>query len=123
MINTPEYKLANFLDELIKPHIPIRFLLHSTEHFIDSLKQVSYSVKDIMVSFDAVSLFTNVSLPETLKITSNYSYEENRNIPLKEESISKINVHSYTRDIRVQRKTLQTNRWYYYGKPTGPHPS
>ena len=27
MISTPEYKLAKFLDGLIKPHIPDRFLL------------------------------------------------------------------------------------------------
>ena len=59
MINTPEYKLAKFLNGLIKPHIPDRFLLHSTEHFIDSLKDVPYSKKDNMVSFDVISLFTN----------------------------------------------------------------
>ena len=80
MINTPEYKLAKFLDRLIKPHIPDRFLLHSTEHFIDSLKDVPYSKKDSMVSFDVVSLFTNVPLPETIEIIINYLYEENKNI-------------------------------------------
>ena len=77
MINTPEYKLAKFLDGLIKPHIPDKFLLHSTEHFIDSLKDVPYSKKDNMVSFDVVSLFTNVPLPETIEIIINYLYEEN----------------------------------------------
>ena len=80
MINTPEYKLAKFLDGLIKPHIPDRFLLHSTEHFIDSLKDVPYSKKDNMVSFDVISLFTNVPLPETIEIIVNYLYEKNKNI-------------------------------------------
>ena len=54
MINTPEYMLVKFLDGLIKPHIPVRILLHSTEHFIDSLKDVPYSRKDNMFSFDVV---------------------------------------------------------------------
>ena len=80
MINTPEYKLAKFLDVPIKPHIPDRFLLHSTEHFIDSLKDVPYSRKDSMVSFDVVSLFTNVPLPETIEIISIYLYEDTINI-------------------------------------------
>ena len=80
MITTPEYNLAKFLDGLIKPHIPDRFLLHSTEHFIDSLKDVPYSRKDNMVSFDVVSLFTNVPLPEAIDIIINYLYEENKNI-------------------------------------------
>ena len=72
--------MAKFLDGLIKPHILDRFLLHSTEHFIDSLKDVPYSKKDNMVSFDVVSLFTNVPLPETIEIIINYLYEENKNI-------------------------------------------
>ena len=80
MKNTPEYKLAKFLDGLIKPHIPDRFILQSTEHFIDCLKDVPYSKKYNMVSFDVVSLFTNVPLPETIEIIINYLYEENKNI-------------------------------------------
>ena len=45
MMNSPEYKLAIFLDGLIKPYIPDRFLLHLIKHFIDSLKHVPYSKK------------------------------------------------------------------------------
>ena len=49
-----------------------------TEHFIDSLKDIPNSRKDNMASFDVVSLFTNVLLPETIEIISNYLYEENK---------------------------------------------
>ena len=80
IFNILEYKLAKFLDGPIKPYIPDRFLLHSTEHFIDSLRDVPYSNKDNIVSFDVVSLFTNVPLPETIEIIINYLYEENKNI-------------------------------------------
>ena len=91
MINAPEYKLAKFLDGLIKPHIPDIFLLYSTEHFIDSLKDVPYSKKDNMVSFDVVSLFTKVPLPETIEIIINYLYEENKNImPIERKVLRKL---------------------------------
>ena len=60
MTNTPEYKLAKFFDELIKPHIPADFYYIQVNIFVESLKDVPYSRKDKMVSFDVVSLFTNV---------------------------------------------------------------
>ena len=39
MVGTPEYKLAKYLDNLIKPHIPDTYLLKSTDDFIERLKQ------------------------------------------------------------------------------------
>ena len=39
MVGTPEYKLAKYLDNLIKPHIPDTYLLKYTDDFIERLKQ------------------------------------------------------------------------------------
>ena len=39
MVGTPKYKLAKYLDNLIKPHIADTYLLKSTDHFIERLKQ------------------------------------------------------------------------------------
>ena len=39
MVGTPEYKLAKYLDNLIKPLIPNTSLLKSTDDFIGRLKQ------------------------------------------------------------------------------------
>ena len=36
-VGTPKYKLAKYLDNLIKPHIPDTYLLKSTDDFIMSL--------------------------------------------------------------------------------------
>ena len=39
MVETLEYKLAEYLDNLIKPHIPDTYLLYSMENFIKRLKE------------------------------------------------------------------------------------
>ena len=62
MINTPEYKLAKFLDEYIKPNIPISFSCNSTDHFLNNLKCFSLMPNMRVVSFDALSLYTNIPL-------------------------------------------------------------
>ena len=39
MVGTPEYKLAKYLDNLIKPQISDTYLLRSTENFIERLEE------------------------------------------------------------------------------------
>ena len=62
MVGTPEHCLAKFLDNIIKPHIPNQNMLKSTTDFLDKLDQFDVKNGDKMVSFDVVSLFTNVRL-------------------------------------------------------------
>ena len=82
MIGTPEYKLAKFLDSVIKPSIPDKYMLSSTNHFIEKLKQVKAQSHQILVSFDVVSLFTNIPLEETTQIIANYLIDkDNSNAP------------------------------------------
>ena len=74
MIGTPEYELSKFLDNLIKPYIPDKYLLKSTDHFMEKLKQFQFSKNQIMVSFDVVSLFTNFPLSETIELIADRIY-------------------------------------------------
>ena len=61
--------LPKLLDRIIKPYIPNIYLLRSTKHFIDNLKQDLCLKNDTIVSFDVViSLFTNVPRKETIEI-------------------------------------------------------
>ena len=76
MIGTPEYKLAKFLDDLMKPHIPDTYLLKSTQEFTDRLKETPFNNGNLMVSFDAVSLFTNVPLAETIELIIDRMYDD-----------------------------------------------
>ena len=68
MLNTPEYELAKYLDGFIKPNIPSTYMLNSTNDFIDKLNVYPLKGHEKMVSFDVVSLFTNVPLIETIDI-------------------------------------------------------
>ena len=75
MLGTAEYKLAKYLDQIMKPHIPSKYMLSSTWEFLDKLKLFIFKPSDCMISFDVVSLFTNVPLIETIDIISNYVYK------------------------------------------------
>ena len=82
MIGTAEYGLAKFLDGLIKPFIPDKCMVNSTEQFLDRIKAYNFTPNDLMVSFDVVSLFTNVPLSETIDIIANYIYDHKHNLKI-----------------------------------------
>ena len=68
MINTSEYFLAKYLDTFIQPNIPISYSVNSTCQFLESLKRYIFSSESKIISFDVVSLFTNVPLMETIDL-------------------------------------------------------
>ena len=78
MVGTPEYNLAKYLDQLIKPYIPDMYLLWSTDNFIERLKQFSINSHNTVVSFDVVSLFTNVPLAETIELIIDRLYSKDK---------------------------------------------
>ena len=69
MVNTPEYALAKFLDNMIRPYLPLTHMLKSIDHFIKELKEFNPNNQNTMVSFGVVSLFTNVPLVDTIDTT------------------------------------------------------
>ena len=89
MVDIPEYNLAKYLDDIIKPYSPDTHLLRSAEDFFERLQQFPCNDKCVLVSFDVVSLLTNVPLSETidLPVITNclYANENADNIPLPKE--------------------------------------
>jgi len=66
---------------MIKSYLPQNRMLKSTEHFMEKLKESKHNSKHNMVSFDVVSLFTNVPLTETIDIIIiSHLYDENNDI-------------------------------------------
>ena len=76
MINSAEYNLAKWLDSYIKPNIPNKYSVASTSEFLEILKETTFDPSDKIVSFDVVSLFTNIPLGETIEIIVNALYAE-----------------------------------------------
>ena len=79
MIDSPEYELAKFMDSLIKPLVPNKYMLNSTDDFLMKLNNSNISSNDKLVSFDVVSLFTNIPLNETINIIADYVYPKTIN--------------------------------------------
>ena len=92
MVNTPEYALAKFLDNMIKPYLPLTRILKSTDHFTEELNEFSPNSQNTMVSFDVVSLFTNVPLVVLIVIIIDRLYDEHNNnsIPILKDIFRKL---------------------------------
>ena len=80
MVDSPEYKLAKFLDTVIKPYISDKYMLRSSYEFLEKLQEVNLNSNQVMVSFDVKSLFTNVPLQEAIDLISGKIYENNSDV-------------------------------------------
>ena len=66
MINIPTYKLAKFIDTIIKSHIPKTHCVENNRELKKKHKEGHYCI-----SFDVVSLITDVPLNGTIEMIFN----------------------------------------------------
>jgi hypothetical protein len=67
-IGSPTYNIAKYLTTLLKPHIgKTSSYIKDSTHFIEKIKDLQLERDDLLVSFDVVSLFTNVPIKEVLQ--------------------------------------------------------
>jgi predicted GIY-YIG superfamily endonuclease len=77
-IGTYNYNLAKYLDEILKPLISDKsFIIKDTFDFVNRISKLIVKDGEIMVSFDIVSLFTNIPTLETIEIILNRAYTDN----------------------------------------------
>ena len=86
MINTSEYNLAKYMDSIIKPGIPSTFSITSNSEFLQRLKNINQKSDDYCISFDIVSLFTNIPLDETISTIAETLYSKANTPPMPRES-------------------------------------
>jgi len=108
--------------KLIKPHIPDTFLLKSTSMFVDMLNGFDFDDGDKLVSFDVVSLFTNVPLAETIKIITSYVYSPtNKDVPPYSKTVFKNMLELATAGVFAYKDKLYKQKdGVTMGSPLGP---
>ena len=75
-IGTATYKLSKYLAGLLAPLGKSKYTVSSTEEFINRVKAMKPRSNQRMISFDVVSLFTNVPLERTIDIILRKIYDE-----------------------------------------------
>ncbi|MEL6805942.1 MAG: hypothetical protein AAFO91_19435, partial [Bacteroidota bacterium] len=65
-INTPEYNLAKWLEQHLKPFVDDQHTVASSSEFVNQLHTLRPADTDVCVSFDIKSLYTNVPLEEVI---------------------------------------------------------
>ena len=60
MINTPTYKVAKFIDTMIKPYIPKTPCVENNLELKKTRNQYEHKEGDYCISFGVVPLFTNI---------------------------------------------------------------
>ena len=78
-IGTFNYNLAHFLCDLLSPLVPNDYSCKDTFSFVSQIKNANLS-KKFLVSYDVTSLFTNISLQETIDIAINLIFNHNSNL-------------------------------------------
>ena len=76
-IRKSTYELTKYLAHILKPLGQSQYTIKSSKLFIKRLKKQKIPPGYQLVSFDVVSLFTNVSLKETINMLIKRIYDKN----------------------------------------------
>ena len=88
-IGTFNYNLARFLCDLLSPLVPNDYSCKDTFSFVSQIKNANLPGK-CLVSYDVTSLFTNITLQETIIITINLIFNHNPNLNITRKEIKKL---------------------------------
>ena len=88
-IGTFNYNLARFLCDVLSPLVPNDYSCKDTFSFFSQIKNTNIS-KKIPVSYDLTSLFTNITLQETIDIAINLNFNHNPNLNITKKELKKL---------------------------------
>ena len=87
-VGTFNYNLACFLCDLLSPLVTNDYSCKNTFAFVSQIKDANLCLK-FLVSYDVASLFTNISLKETLDIPINFIFNHNLNLKITRKELKK----------------------------------
>ena len=88
-IKSYNYELAKFLSNMLTPLISKTYCAEDSFSFVKELQEISFSDKFI-VSYDVVSLYTNIPLIETIEIAVNLICEKTANLSISKEELTEL---------------------------------
>ena len=77
-LNTPTYKLAKFLVRILKPLTINEFTVKDSSHFAEEIVDQQHDL--FMGNLDVDSLFTDITLEETIEICTNELFKESETV-------------------------------------------
>ena len=77
-IGTATHKTAKYLCKLLTPLGRSKYTMENTKEFVEKIQKIKVPKGHVMVSFDVVSLFTNVPLDKTIDIILRKIYTEKK---------------------------------------------
>ena len=83
------YDLACFICYLLSSVVPDDYSCKDTFSFVSQIKNANLS-KKFLVSYDVTSLFTNISLQETIDIAINLIFNHNPNLNITRKELKKL---------------------------------
>ena len=96
-IGTFNYNLARFLCDILSPLVPNDYSCKDTFSFFSQIKNTNIS-KKFPVSYDLTSLFTNITLQETIDIAINLNFNHNPNLNITRKELKKTFPFRYITD-------------------------
>ena len=121
-INTPTYKIAHFLVPILTPVTCNQFTVKDSFKFTEEIR--TQNKQFIMSSIDVDSLFTNISLDETINICVDELFKEKENKKIN--GLSKAQIRELLKLATKQSFFLFNNNYYIQkdgvamGNPLGP---
>jgi hypothetical protein len=122
-IGTYNYKLAKYLDRILKPLTTnSNYIIKDTFDFVNRVSKLQTNVNQRVVSFDVESLFTNIPTEETINIILNRAFKDSDEFHgMKRNTLQKLLT------ICTQESHFKFNGKYYdqidgvaMGSPLGP---
>ena len=90
MIRTAEYNIAKYLVRIMNDAMPTTYMLNSTGSFVNQISSFDFLPSHVLVSYDVVSLFTNIPLNETIDNVCNYVYQQHSPPKYSKETFKKL---------------------------------